>query len=255
MTALDRQERVIRGRLDHPTRPCPDTEQLLRRRALDERANATFLELQVDRVKRDDADRFRGVTRYITVLDLFDGAGRDRAFHEISESANATVSEGDAQPRAPALPAAVRTYDRGDPRREFEMRPMHERLDARHGERLEHGVRCRHAALDDLEVLVFAHSSTIFSRFAAAASCASRFDAPAPRATRPSTSTSTTKSRRCSGPVASSTRYVGSGSFSPCAHSCSSVFAVFTVAAEIASSELLIVSSTSAFARSKPASM
>jgi len=98
--------------------------------------------------------------------------------------------------------------------------PTHLRIGGResgHRERLQHRVRRGDAAVDELHLV--AHVVTSFSRFAAAASCASRFDAPVPRATCPATSTSTTKSRRCSGPVASSTRYVGSASLSPCAHS------------------------------------
>ena len=106
------------------------------------------------------------------------------------------------------LPPAIRTDDRGDAWRELEVGPLHEALEAGEGQRLQHGVRARVAALDDLELV--GHRAV--SRSAVAAfSCASRLERPAPRARRSPTETSTTNSRACSGPLVSVTSYAGSG--------------------------------------------
>ena len=79
------------------------------------------------------------------------------------------------------LPAAIGTYYRGDSGCELQMRLVNERLEARKRGGLQHRIRCTHTTVDHLQILV-AHALTTRSSSAAAASCASRFDAPLPRA-------------------------------------------------------------------------
>src|SRR5207245_7656766 len=111
--------------------------------------------------------------------------------------------------KAPTFPRSVRPDDRRDSRCEFEVGLVYERFEAGQCERLQDRVRCRRSAFDDLQIV--AHCITNSMSFAAAASSAARFEAPVPCATLPATSTSTTKPRRCSGPLTSSVRYRGKG--------------------------------------------
>ena len=91
------------------------------------------------------------------------------------------------------FPRAVRTDDRGDPGREFQVGPAHEALESGHRQRLEDRVLRADAAVDQGELfiadlvialLVATHlvSHTDSKSAWAAFSCASRLERPVPRA-------------------------------------------------------------------------
>src|SRR3954471_13534133 len=209
-------------------------------------------------MKGDDVNGFLRHASDESILDLLHVTRCHGLLDDVIDPTQRAVSERDSDPTWRALSGAVRPDDRRDPRREFEMCAMYEGLESGHRERLQHGAG--HAPVDHAHVFasvvadLVGHFVTSASRRAAALSCASRFDAPVPFATWPATSTSTTKSRRCSGPVASRTRYIGSESFEDCAHSCSSVFADFALPETTASSSALMLPSTSARAAANPPS-
>src|SRR5439155_3845364 len=113
--------------------------------------------------------------------------------NDFSNGAFRSIAQGHATRSGQAFSGTVRTDDRRYARRKLEMRLVDKALESHEIQALENGLGLSAAAVDHLQLV--AHFVTSSSSFAAAASCASRFEVPVPRATLPPTSTSTSKPR------------------------------------------------------------